>query len=60
MLKVFDEIMLLKSQYLKDKNIIITASRGRKIKVKDRVIQFWEVPLSWRDTMSELEEEKEI
>lgn len=38
MLKVFDEIMLLKSQYLKDKNIIITASRGRKIKVKDRVI----------------------
>lgn len=34
MLKVFDEIKLLKSLYLKDKNIIITASRGRKIKVK--------------------------
>lgn len=33
MLKAFDDIQLSKSMYVKPKNMIITASRGRRIKV---------------------------
>lgn len=33
MLKAFDQTNLSKSRYIKQKNMIITASRGRKIKV---------------------------
>lgn len=37
MLKAFDNIELSKSMYIKHKNMIITASRGRRIKVKTTV-----------------------
>lgn len=33
MLKVYDDIKLSKCMYIRDKNMIITASRGRKVKV---------------------------
>jgi hypothetical protein len=33
MLKAFDDIPLSKSKYIKEKNMIITASRGRRVKV---------------------------
>lgn len=33
MLKAFDDINMSKSMYIKSKNMIITASRGRRIKV---------------------------
>ena len=33
MLKVFQDIDLSKTMYIKDKNMIVTASRGRRIKV---------------------------
>lgn len=33
MLKAFDDMEMSKSMYIKNKNMIITASRGRKTKV---------------------------
>jgi hypothetical protein len=33
MLKAFDDIKMSKSLYLKEKHMIITASRGRRVKV---------------------------
>lgn len=33
MLKAFDDTKMSKSKYIRAKNMIITASRGRKVKV---------------------------
>jgi len=33
MLKAFDDVLMSKSMYIRDKNMIITASRGRRVKV---------------------------
>lgn len=33
MLKAFDDTLMSKSMYIREKNMIITASRGRKVKV---------------------------
>jgi hypothetical protein len=45
MLKVFEEINLSKTMYIKDKNMIITASRGRKIKVKKQSLSSGRSPM---------------
>lgn len=33
MLKAFDDTLMSKSMYIRSKNMIITASRGRRVKV---------------------------
>jgi hypothetical protein len=33
MLKAFDDTLMSKSMYIRNKNMIITASRGRRVKV---------------------------
>lgn len=37
MLKAYDDCEMSKSMYIKNKNMIITASRGRKIKVRNKL-----------------------
>jgi hypothetical protein len=44
MLKAFDDINMSKSKYIKDKNLIITASRGRRVKVALIIFSFGKFP----------------
>jgi len=44
MLKAFEDIDMSKCMYIKEKNLIITASRGRKVKVTTCLLSFGRFP----------------
>ena len=44
MLKAFDDITMSKCMYIKEKNLIVTASRGRRVKVSNYLASFGRSP----------------